>query len=96
MQISAGHSAAKFERHLGCAMYGNVDEFMLQKLMLGSHRRRKDTRTPVPEEERAKFELVVWRKYPKFPEAAYKDARHAANQMGLDIKLKVLNGNAIQ
>ena len=96
MQIPAGHSAAKFGRHLGCAMYGKGDQCMLQNLMIGSHRRRKDTRTPVPEEERAKFELVVRRKYPKFPEAAYKDARHAANQMGLDIKLKVLKGNAIQ
>ena len=55
--------------------------------MIGSHCRRKDAQTLVPEKDEAKFEFVVQRKYPNFPEAAYNDARRAANQMGLDIKL---------
>ena len=70
MQIPAGHSAAKFGRHLGCAMFGKYDQCMLQSLMIDSHRRREDTQTPVPKEERAKSELVVRRKYPKLREAA--------------------------
>ena len=95
MQVPAGSSAAKFGRHLGCAMYGKGELCKLQSLIIGAHRRRKDIRTPVPEDERAKFELVVRRKYPKFPEAAYKDARHAANQLGLDIKLKLQRGSTV-
>ena len=94
MLVPAGASAAKFGRHLACAMYGKGEECKLQNYIIGAQRRRKDVRLPVDEEERAKFELVVRRKYPKFPEAAYKDARHAANQMGLDIKLKILQGKS--
>ena len=93
MQIPAGASAAKFGRHLGCAMYGKNEDCQLQSLIIGAQRQRKDIRTQVPEDERAKFELVVHRKYPKFPETAYKDARRAANQMGLDFKLRYNKNN---
>ena len=96
MQVPAGSSAAKFWRHLGCAMYGKGEQCKLQSLIIGTHRRRKDFRIPVPEDERAKFELLVRRKYPKFPEAAYKDAHHAANQMGLGIKLKLQRGSTVR
>ena len=88
MQIPAGASASKFGRNLGAVMYGKNEECKLQNLIIGAQRRRKDTRTQVPESERELFELVVRRKYPKFPETAYRDARHAANQMGLDMKYK--------
>ena len=75
-------------------MYGKGEECKLQNCIIGAQRRRKDVRLPVDEEERAKFELVVRRNYLKFPEAAYNDARHAANQMGLGIKLKILQGKS--
>ena len=92
MQVPADSSASKFGRDLRCAMYGKVEQCKLQSLIIGAHRRRKEVRTPMPEDERAKFEHVVRRKYPKFSKAAYKDASHAANQMGLDIKLKLQRG----
>ena len=63
MQIPAGASAAKFGRHLGCAMYGKNEDCQLQSLIIGAQRQRKDIRTQVPEDERAKFELVLHRKY---------------------------------
>ena len=69
-------------------MYGKDEDCKLQKFIIGPRRLRKDTRTPVPETERESFELVVCRKYPKFPETAYNEARHGANQMGLDIKYR--------
>ena len=44
MQVPAGSSAAKFGRHLGCAMYGKGEQCKLQSLIIGAHRRRKDIR----------------------------------------------------
>ena len=88
MQIHAGASAAKFGRHLGGIMHGKDEDCKLQKFIIGAQRLRKDTRTPVPGTERESFELVVRRKYPKFQETAYNEARHGANQMGLDIKYR--------
>ena len=86
MQIPVGVSASKFGRNLGAVMYGKNEECKLQNLIIGAQKRRKDTRTP--EAERELLELVVRRKYPKFPETAYRDAHHAANQMGLDMKYR--------
>ena len=88
MQIPAGASASKFGRNLGSVMYVRNEECQLQNFIIVAQRRRKDTRTQVPEAEKELFELVVRRKYPKFPETAYKDACHAANQMGLDMKYR--------
>ena len=93
MQIPAGHSASKIGRHLAGAMFGNDEDCKLIGYIIGLKRRRKDNRIPVPEDERAKFEVVVRSKYPKYHETAYNEARHAANQMGLDIKLKVIRKN---
>ena len=70
MQIPAGASAAKLGRHLGCAMYGKNEDCQLQSFIIGAQRQRKDIWTQFSEDERAKFELVVHRKYPKFPETA--------------------------
>ena len=37
-KVPAGRSAAKFGRHLGCAMYGKGEQFKLQSLIIGAHR----------------------------------------------------------
>ena len=59
MQIPAGASAAKFCRHLGCAIYGKNEDCHLQSFIIGEQHQRKDVRTQVPEDERGKFKLDV-------------------------------------
>ena len=66
-QVPAASSAANFGRLLGCAMCGKSEQCKPQLLIIRADRRRKDIRTPVPEDETAIFELPVRRNISKSP-----------------------------
>ena len=92
MTLCAGPDPSQFGRELAKAIFGQDKNCFLINFMIGSERCKGNARPRVELQLERLFTTVVRRKYPSEPEFCLREARVAANQLGLDYKKKILRG----
>ena len=92
MTLCAGPDPSQFGRELAKAIFGQDKNCLLINFMIGSERSKANARPRVELQLERLFTTVVRRKYPSEPEFCLREARVAANQLGLDYKKKILRG----
>ena len=92
MTICAGPDPSQFGRELAKAIFGEDKNYFLINFMTGCERSKANARPRIELQLERLFNTVVRRKYPSEPKFCLREARVAANQLGLDYKKKVLKG----
>ena len=97
MKMIAGPDPAHFGRELAKKLFGKDENCLLIHSMIGHERCRANARERIESSLEQMFERVVKQKYPREPDYCLREARAAANQLGLDYKkkcaLKTVNTN---
>ena len=96
MAIAAGPDPSQFGRELAKAIFGENDKCMLINYMIGNERCKMNSRPRVDFGLERLFATVVRKKYPREPEFCLREARVAANQLGLDYKKKVMKAAVLE
>ena len=96
MDIVAGSDPCRFGRDLAKAIFGEEEDCLLQNYMIGQQRSKMNSRPRVELSLERLFTTVVRQKYSKEPDYCLREARAAANQLGLDFKKKALKRNATE
>ena len=88
MDLVAGSDPCRFGRELAKALFGENENCLLQDYMIGQQRCKIKLRPRIDFALEKMFNTVVKQKYPREPEYCLREARSAANQLGLDYKKK--------
>ena len=93
MSIVATSDPSQFGRDLTKAIFGEEKDCALKNYMIGKERCKTNSRPRVDLQLEKLFCKIVRSKYPREPEYCLREARIAANQLGLDYKKKQLKAD---